>query len=203
MYDYYWCTSFDIYVNELTEYYGEQYGEKFREMICDIISPPISKGIREFIFDRFIEYTCNIIRDQIQNYEDDIFDYVENIVNNFYREIIVTAIDKIAESNRKYVIVDFFMTDITSKSLFHKLFRKNIRLSEKCVSCKIFIIHKDTEIPPRTYFWIFKTNITIITSMENLYDIHHCIRKHYWNNKCLNFMFGLERRKNIYCIRRD
>ena len=180
-----WRWIVTAFSNGLTEYYGEQYGKNFKEMIHNTPIGDINKDTRDFIYEQFIEYTCTIIRDQIENYEDNILDYVENTINDFYRQIIETDINEISESDRKYVMMDFVSTDITkNRKFFDEIFKKAKRNS---MSSKIFIVHKDIEVPSRIYFWIFKTDI--ITSMENLYDMDPRRRNRYWGRNCPYFSF--------------
>ena len=171
-----WRWIADSFAKGLKECYGEEYGKNFKEMIYRTPIGEINKDIKQFIFERFVEYICNIIRYRTENYDSNILDYVENTVNDFYRKIIVTNNDEIPLSYRKYIMIDFLKTDITTnEDLFYNLFKKSKRRKTE----KIFVIHKDTEIPPYIYFWIFKTEIAV--TMENIYIMSPRMKLRLWS----------------------
>ena len=168
----------DILTRGLTESFGEKYGENFKDMIFNI---PSEEKFHHIIFETFVEYTCNIIRDQIGNYDIDILDYIENIVNDFYRKIIETDIDEISSRGCKYVSLDHYHANM-SNCILEELFNK--ALPTKIPISKAYIIYRDIEVPPMIYFWILKTEIaTSIRDPRNI-SIHNIrLRSSIWKHK--------------------
>ena len=158
-----WHKRIIILADGLTEYYGKECGEDFIELVLNIsLREIVYKRISEIIYKTFVEYVSSIIKDQDENFVNDegnVLYYIQDIIDDFIQIIAETDVNEIEWNNRKYIVIDscksFIDFDIEG------LNEKSLNVENIDETLKVFIIHKNIEVPPIVYFWARRTNVEI------------------------------------------